>query len=207
MDYKYREKKGNFVSKFWRFLNEDSWQSGVVSLILIVVFIRFIFFPTLSFATGSQLPLVVIESCSLYHDSGFDKWWNENGEWYESRGISEAEFSEFHHRNGLNKGDIIFVWGRSDYEIGDIIIFQSNPESNAAHPIIHRIVAENPYGTKGDNNEQQLTSNNNIQKIDETNIPRDFIIGKAAFRIPLIGWLKLIFFEPFRNEGERGFCA
>jgi hypothetical protein len=157
-----------WLRRFWAFLKEDTWQSTVVTLILLVVLIKFIFFPLLSFVTGSSLPLVVIESCSLYHGGSFDAWWNGNSEWYELRGIQKSEFKEFPYKNGLNKGDIIFVWGRGERELGDIIIFEPNLESKARHPIIHRIVSEDPLGTKGDNNAKQLTISNNGQNIDET---------------------------------------
>jgi len=193
--------------RFWAFLKEDSWYSWIVSLVILVVLIRFVFFPGLSFVTGSSLPLVVIESCSLYHGSSFDSWWSDNGIWYESKGIEMEEFENFNYKNGLNKGDIIFVWGRGDYSNGDIIIFEPNPESTAVHPIIHRIVDENPYETKGDHNLRQLTLTNNPQKIDETNIPESKIIGKSVFRVPVLGWVKLIFFEPFRASPDRGFCS
>ncbi|MBU1988726.1 MAG: S26 family signal peptidase, partial [Nanoarchaeota archaeon] len=162
----YVEKSKNPIARFWAFLKEDTWLSWVVSLVLLVILIKFIFFPALSLVTGSSLPLVVIESCSLYHESGFDEWWSAHGDWYVREGISREEFEEFNYRTGLNKGDIIFVWGHSDYEIGNIIIFEPNPESSAKHPIIHRIVSENPYATKGDHNQKQLTSSNNIQGID-----------------------------------------
>jgi len=66
------------LTKFWKFLNEDSWQSWIVSLILIVLFIKLILFPGLSYLTGSSLPLVVVESCSMYHESNFDSWWDKN---------------------------------------------------------------------------------------------------------------------------------
>jgi len=194
------------LKKFWNFLKQDTWQSWIVSLLILVVLIRFVFFPLLSFTTGSPLPLVVIESCSLYHESGFDDWWSSNSEWYEDKGISKAEFEEFSFKNGLNKGDIMFVWGRSDYEIGDIIIFNSNSESTAPHPIIHRLVGNNPYETKGDHNSRQLMFGNNPQNIDETDIPTENIVGKTAIRIPFVGWLKLIFFEPFRSPQDRGLC-
>lgn len=197
----------NIIVRFWSFLQEDTWQSWIVSLILLVVLIRFVFFPTLGFITGSRLPLVVIESCSLYHESGFDEWWNNNREWYETHGITEEEFRNFSYSNGLNKGDIIFVWGRAAYRMGNIIIFEPNPEATAAHPIIHRIVSTNPYETKGDHNLKQLTVNNNAQGIDETDIPEERIIGKAVFKIPFLGWVKLIFFEPLRPAQERGFCS
>jgi signal peptidase I len=197
----------NYLKNFWAFLKEDSWQSWVVSLVLLLVLIRFIIFPGLSFVTGSPLPLVVIESCSLYHQSSFDDWWFEKGAWYESHGIEKEDFKDFPFYNGLNKGDIILVWGRGDYETGDIIIFEPNPGAKARHPIIHRIVSESPIGTKGDHNNKQLVSGNNIEGIDETNIPEEMIIGKSVVRVPLLGWVKLIFFEPLKVPGQRGFCT
>ena len=199
----------NFVVRFWRFLQEDSWQSWLVSLVLLVILIRFVLFPILGFVTGSSLPLVVIESCSMYHESGFDNWWEDHSDWYEERGISKEDFEGFPFHNGLNKGDIIVVWGHSDYEIGDVIIFEPNSGSSAPHPIIHRVVQENPYGTKGDHNFAQLVSGNlaNSQNIDETNIAEEQVIGKSVARIPFLGWIKLVFFEPFRANGDKGLCS
>jgi hypothetical protein len=196
----------NTFVKFWRFLQKDTWQAWIVSLILLIVLIRFIFFPVLSFVTGSGLPLVVIESCSMYHGESFDKWWTNNADWYEEKRITKEEFESFSFKNGLNKGDIIFVWGHGAPDIGNVIIFNPNSGSSAPHPIIHRVIAENPYETKGDHNSQQLNSGNNIQGIDETNISSEQIVGRSVFRIPLLGWVKLVFFEPFRDAGERGFC-
>lgn len=186
--------KNNILIMFWDFLKEDSWQSWIVSLILIVVFIKFIFFPTLSLLTGSSLPLVVIESCSMYHETGFNEWWEKNSAWYESRGIAKSEFFEFSYRNGLNKGDIILVTGKKQYDKGEVIIFNAPTR----YPIIHRIIEENPIATKGDHNVNQLDF--------EKNIGADALIGKASLRIPILGWVKLIFFEPFRPINERGWC-
>lgn len=204
----YSVNKNAFI-KFWKFLQEDTWQSWIVSLVLLVILIRFVFFPLLSLVTGSSLPLVVIESCSMYHESGFDEWWNDHSDWYEQNGIKKNDFRDFPFRNGLNKGDIIVVWGYSDYEMGEVIIFEPNPDSSAPHPIIHRLVGENPFETKGDHNFAQLVGGNpaNPQNIDETNIAEEQIIGKAVFRIPYLGWIKLIFFEPLRLPSERGFCS
>lgn len=182
------------VKKFWKYLKKDSLDSWVVSLVLIFILIKFILFPLLSFTTGSSLPLVVVESCSMYHASTFDTWWDGNGQWYEKSDIKKSDFETFGFKNGLNKGDVILVWGRGDYKLGDIIIFQSD----FANPLIHRVVIENPFGTKGDNNAGQLPQ--------EREISEEQIIGKAAVRIPLIGWLKLIFFEGSRPAEQRGFC-
>jgi len=195
-----------YLKKFWAFLKEDTWQSWIVSLILIVVLIRFIFFPLLSFVTGSPLPLVVVESCSMYHESNFEEWWQSNNAWYEERNIDQQTFENFPYKNGLNKGDIIFVWGRSEPKRGDIIIFEPNSEARASHPIIHRVVTLDPLATKGDHNSQQLSRNNNVQQIDETHIRESQVLGKSVFKIPLLGWIKLVFFEPLRSADQRGFC-
>ena len=179
--------------KFWKFLKKDTWQSWVVSLVLAFLIIKLIFFPGLSFVMGTSLPLVVVESCSMYHEAGFEKWWESNSAWYERKGITKEEFKKFSFKNGLNKGDIILVNGRSEYKTGDIIIF----DSSYRYPLIHRVVDEDPLGTKGDHNFNQLPV--------EQNIDEERIIGKSLIRIPGIGWAKLIFFEGTRTSGK-GFC-
>ena len=45
-----------------------------------------------------------------------------------------------------------------------------------------------------------------LQKLIDENIQEEQLIGRAAFRIPFVGWAKLIFFEHLRPEGERGVC-
>ena len=184
------------IKKFWNYLKKDTWDSWVVSLFLTFIVIKFIFFPALSFATGSPLPLVVVESCSMYHGVDYDEWWDRNGLWYEEKNIGKAQFEKYRFKNGLNKGDIIFVWGRSEPKIGDTIIFDGG---NFKYPLIHRIVYDKPvFGTKGDNNFGQLSQ--------EKDIPKERIMGEAVARIPIVGWLKLIFFEYSKPEEQRGFC-
>jgi len=194
------------AKKFWKFLKQDSWQSWIVSLLLMIIFIKFIFFPGLSFLTGSKLPLVVVESCSMYHEAKFDDWWEKNAEWYKSNGIDKEDFSSFVMKNGFSKGDVIFIWGRSKINLGDVIIFNPNEEAQAKYPIIHRVVGLEPIETKGDHNQRQLKLENNEQNIDETNISKEQVVGKAIFRIPLIGWLKLVFFEFGKDHNQRGLC-
>ncbi len=184
----------NQLKRFWNFLKEDTWQSWIVSLILIIVFIKLILFPTLSFVTGTDLPLVIVESCSMYHESSFNDWWDANSGWYESQSISKEDFQKYILKNGLNKGDIILVLGGKEYKKGEIIIFNGGRQ----YPIIHRIISENPLETKGDHNQGQLPI--------EENIPQNEIVGKAAARIPLLGWIKLVFFEPFKTPDQKGLC-
>ena len=71
------------LGRFWNFLKEDTWQSWLVSLVLAFLIIKFIFFPSLSFFLATPLPLVVVESCSMYHSAGFDSWWDSNTGWYD----------------------------------------------------------------------------------------------------------------------------
>lgn len=194
------------LKEFWKFLQDDTWQSWLVSLILMIFIIKIILFPTIAFVTGSSLPLVVVESCSMYHEAGFDDWWFRNSAWYDAHNITKEQFKEFSFKNGLNKGDIILVSNRKQPKQGDIIIFNANQEALAKYPIIHRVVSENQIATKGDHNPTQFTKNNNIQMIDETNIQQEQIIGKATAKIPLLGWIKLIFFEPSKPESQRGLC-
>src|SRR3989344_5934207 len=110
------------IKRFWVFLKEDTWQSWIVSLILAFILIKFVFFPFLSWGFSSSLPLVVVESCSMYHQDGFDSWWARNGAWYEEHGMGRELFENFPFKNGLNKGDIVFVSGRGKYEQGNILI-------------------------------------------------------------------------------------
>lgn len=182
------------LRKFWEFLKQDTWQSWVVSLALAFIAIKFVFFPLLSFALATPLPLVVVESCSMHHDENFDSWWEENGEWYEERGISKKQFEEFPFKNGMSKGHIIIVSGRGGYNTGDVVIFNSVYR----FPLIHRAVNIDPLSTKGDNNPDQLA--------EEKIIAEEAVIGKSIAGIPYLGWVKLIFFEGSKPANQRGFC-
>ena len=183
-----------FVREIISYLKKDTWDSWLVSMALIVICIKFVLFPLLSFITGTPLPLVVVESCSMYHASPFAKWWQQNSQWYERHNVSYSEFKEFGFLQGLNKGDIVLVWGRDAYAQGDVIIFTAATK----YPIIHRIISEKPLSTKGDHNSDQLPL--------EKDIPKEAILGKAVGKIPLLGWVKLIFFEPFKSQDTRGPC-
>jgi len=183
-----------YIKKFWDFLKKDTWQSWIVSLVIAFIIIKFILFPFLSWVFMTPLPLVVVESCSMYHQDNFESWWERNGLWYEEHGLDKEEFESLPFRNGLNKGDIVLVSGRGDYGAGDVLIFNSQYR----YPLIHRIVRVDPYDTKGDNNFAQLPG--------ELDIQTDQFVGKAVARVPGLGWIKLIFFEAARPSEQRGFC-
>lgn len=201
IEKEFKVQENNF-KKFWNWLwHSDSFLSWIVALIFAFIIVKFIFFPLLSFMLGTSLPLVVVESGSLSHpqssflgntfstSNSFNNFWSQQGAWYEERNISKTEASSWPFRTGMEKGDIIVVYGRGKLEVGDVIIFNAGQ----AHPIIHRIIkieqinGETIYSTKGDNNPDQLTI--------EKSIPENAVIGKSIFKIPKLGWLKLAFVE------------
>lgn len=196
------------LKKFWFIVwQDDSPKGWIISLIFIFIFIKFIFFPGLSFITGTQLPLAIVESCSMYHQGdilgNFDTWYERHDDKYDNLDISQEQFEDFHFKKGFNKGDILFITGTKpeNVEVGDVIIFQA-PTTN---PVIHRVINIKQSGdtytfeTIGDNNNGQLSF--------EKSISQEQLIGKARFKLaPLVGWAKLIFFEHKRSPQEKGFC-
>ena len=186
-----------FVKDTITFLKKDTWPSFAVTLVFAFVFIKFIFFPSLSFLTGTSLPLVIVESCSMYHhEDGFNRIFESPI--YAENDIFLRDTENWDFQNGFSKGDVIFVVGPNNLEIGDVIIF----EGGAVHPLIHRVVrADETYATKGDNYKTNYNQLRSEQEIEE-----DQLVGKALFKVPAIGWAKLIFFEFGRSPGQRGLC-
>jgi len=128
--------------------------------------------------------------------SNFDTFWDICGEWYEREvNIQKEQFKSFPMKNGFNTGDIIILRGSDpeDIELGDIIVF---PTRARLDPIIHRVVKidlnqnDNTYKfqTKGDHN---ADSHNAI----DTDIPGEYVIGKAWIRVPYLGYVKIAFIK------------
>ena len=199
----------NFWSKFWFLLwKDDSFKGWLFSVVILIIFILFIFFPALRLVTGTSLPLAIVESCSMYHEgnlfSDFDSWWDKHDTKYSRLNINNLDFREFSFKNGFNKGDILFIIGArpEKLEEGDVIIFNAERRN----PIIHRIIdikqenGEYTFSTIGDNNPAQLSF--------ETKIREDELVGKAVIKLaPYLGWIKLIFFEQLRPAQDRGLCS
>lgn len=183
--------------QFVAFMKKDTWQSLLVSIILAFILIKFVIFPTLSFITGTSLPLVIVESCSMYHhEAGFEKTFTSDI--YSQYDLSIKNTSDWIFKNGFAKGDIIFVVAPKNLNVGDVIIFNGG----TTNPIIHRIIyANETYTTKGDN----YITNKGIGPFEKTIQPEQ-ILGKAVFRIPYLGWVKLIFFDWRNPTSARGLC-
>lgn len=184
-------KKPNSIRKTWNFIWEsNSIWSWIVDLILLYILVKFILFPAVGLIAGSSMPSVIVESESMVHAGNFNEWWDNFGSWYEEHNITKQEIARWPFLDGIDKGDIIVVYGRNreSFKAGDVIVF----DAGQAKPIIHRIIGiSDIISTKGDNNADQLTV--------EKSVPYDKIIGKAIFRIPKVGWAKLAFVETVKG--------
>lgn len=190
--------------KIWHFLwYEDSVASWVVSIALAFILIKFIIYPGLGLVFGTQFPVVAVVSNSMEHEGSFDDWWMTQEDLYLPLNITRNEFITYTMSNGFDKGDIIILFGEDpeDLERGEIIVYWGGKE----YPIIHRIVAVHhnadgsPYfETKGDHNRGQII---NPPYLDERHVRPDQIIGKAVFRVPYLGWVKIGFVSMLNRIG------
>ncbi|MBS3141657.1 signal peptidase I [Candidatus Woesearchaeota archaeon] len=178
------------IKKIWNFIwHDDSWLAWFVNLILAFIIVKFIIYPLLGFALATNLPVVAVISGSMEHPGSFNDWWQSQESWYTQNNISLETFKFFPLKNGFNKGDVIFLTGHGTIEVGDVIVFQGYSNN----PIIHRVVKietennKNFYTTKGDFNRDSSFD------LGEVNIPEERIIGKAVFKVPYLGWIKILF--------------
>lgn len=186
----------SYFKKFWHFIWEDNsiW-SWIVNVVLAFILIKFIVFPVLGYLLGSSFPVVAVVSSSMEHDTAFEQWWNSQaicsgktctqGKFYSEFNITEDQFKNFRFSNGFNKGDVMILTSSKNIKIGDTIVFISGD----GRPIIHRVISLNPLETKGDHNIAQISTS----IINEGNVQAYPLIGKASFRIPYIGYIKIIF--------------
>ncbi len=206
-----KKKIKTILKKAWYFIwEDDSVWSWIVNVILAYALIKFIVYPFLGLILGTSYPIVAVVSSSMEHDGSFNEWWNSaaycaNGnclqkEWYSEYSITEKQFKGFSYVNGFNKGDIMVLLGKSPekIKIGDIIVFKSI----ANDPIIHRVVKKSKedskyyFQTKGDHNPKSISF--------ETKIPEGIIVGKAVFKIPLMGYVKIWFVNLLSLFGLKG---
>lgn len=180
--------------KIWHFIWEDNsiW-SWLVNIILAFLLIKFIVYPGLGFALSTSHPIVAVVSTSMEHRTDFDAWWKNQEDFYSNYNITESNFLKYKFKNGFNMGDIIVLRGAKpeDIKIGDVIVFQSQRPD----PIIHRVIkkwGENGnyfFQTKGDNNPSSIK----VAGLDETRVSEQQVIGRAWFKVPWLGWVKIIF--------------
>lgn len=188
-----KKKLKRAFKKTWHFIwEDDSVWSWLVNIVLAFVLIKFIVYPGLGLISGASYPVVAVVSSSMEHSSNFEKWWASNSGYYSDFGITEGDFSSYIFKNGFNKGDIIVLIGSrpEKIKIGDVIVFNGGRKD----PIIHRVIKgwkeDNSYyfQTKGDNNARSISGM-------ETKLNENLVIGKALFRIPFLGYVKILFVD------------
>ena len=196
----------------WKDTSIWSW---IANILIAFVVIRYIFYPVMGILLGTSYPVVAVVSESMEHGlhndilcgqsfdefhESFDNYWEICGSWYEQRGITREQFEQFPFKNGFNKGDVIFLWraNRNNLNIGDVLVFQANKNQ----PIIHRLIDisnDNEkifYQTKGDHNSRSIDSG-----LEETHISEERVYGQALFRIPYLGWVKILVVDILKPFG------
>ena len=186
--------------KTWHFLwHEDSILSWVVNVLLVFLIIKFLLYPGLGLVTGTKFPVVAVVSSSMEHRQPFNEWWPLHENVYSAFGIAPQDFEDYPFSGGFNRGDIIVLTGKqpSEIDVGDVIVYSSRKP----YPIIHRVVEVEPtlqkFQTKGDNNIGQIVS----PELNEQNVPFSALLGKAVFRIPYLGYVKIVFVEGLNKLG------
>lgn len=189
------------VKKVWYFLwEEDSIWSWLANVVIAFVVIKFLLYPGIGFVLGTPAPIVAVVSGSMEHEGNFDHFWSSQmccnaacsekltqGDFYEKLNISRDVFRNFDFVNGFNMGDIMILYSPKNAKLGDVIVYVV---ANRPDPIIHRVVKvseENGmkyYWTKGDHNCDMGAF--------ERRIPENKVIGKAVWRVPFLGWVKII---------------
>lgn len=209
------------LQKFWNYIwKGETLDSYIVFILVSLVFIKFVLFPSLGFIFQNDYPVVAIVSESMEHDItegklcgnyysvssqslSFEEWWDICGYYYPTNlNISQEQFLTFDYVNGLYRGDVMVLYGKDpeDIQLGEVLVFV--PEDRAwfaAHgPVIHRVVdkwvdeetGEIYFTTKGDHNEKVIPN-------FESTIPASDVIGVPVARIPYIGYVKLFVNELF----------
>ncbi len=186
------------LKKTWYFIwEDDSLLSWIVNIILAFILIKFIVYPGLGFLLSTSHPVVAVVSGSMEHNSNFDGWWQSHEQQYNLLNITKQDFLKYSFKNGFNKGDIMVLKGikPENIRIGNVIVYSTGGKD----PIIHRVVKkwdnEGVYSfqTKGDNVAI-------VQKFEE-DIKQEQLIGKALFRIPYLGYIKIWFVELLKFIG------
>jgi len=185
------------LKKIYRFIMyDDSIWSWILNIIIAFILVKFIIYPVLGFALGTSLPLVAVISGSMEHDHmTFDNWWEKNEELYKVYDIDKEEFSTYKFKNGFYKGDVIVLGRFGDSEVGDVLVYKSYTHN---YPIIHRVIyindEDNTFQFKGDNGETNKVPDSGM-------VEEDQLLGRALFKIPYVGWLKIAFTDLLRWTG------
>jgi signal peptidase I len=209
------------LKKFWHFLwNEDSILSWIVNILLAFLIIKFLVYPGIGLAFGTDLPVVAVISESMDHQmtSKCTKIQAATGKCveykYELCGklYDDKErfgFEEYWNVCGqwyLDRGITPQTFNsypmNKGFSKGDIILLKGVTfeelevgdvlvyQSKLTYPVIHRVVLKNDL--------IETKGDHNVDQIqnaplNEKYISKDQIIGKAWIKIPYLGYVKIWF--------------
>ena len=175
-------KAKSLFRKFWHIYWEDnSILSYIVFFIVAYLVLKFVAFPIFLFAAGlSDVTAVMTESMVHYKDVNHTYY-----EWMLEHNFTMDQIENFPFPNGLNVGDVIFVkkvHSPDEIKLGDVIVFYGP----RGYSIIHRVVEKvnDTFTTKGDANPRSAYY--------ETNIKFEDIKGKAIFKVPYLGYPRVL---------------
>lgn len=213
----FKQKLKNFWNYVWY---GESFGSYALNFFFAFIIIKFIFFPTLGLILNNDYPIVAIVSGSMEHkivdnkicsshvldvskkSLNQDEWWSFCGKYYEDKfNLTKSNFENFDYKNGLNIGDVMILYGKNprNIQIGEILVFipqDKMPNGQSMFftnygPVIHRVVDKYEkdgqlyFRTKGDHNADSRIG-------FENDIPENDVIGVAIFRVPYVGYVKLL---------------
>ncbi len=183
------------VTQVQRFLKSEDPKAGMARDILWVVGVVAGVALLLFLISGTWPAVVAVESESMVPNmnvgdlvfvAAADRY-GPLTTWAEGQQTGYAKFAAFPDRQG-------------NEVYGDVIIYKPNGDASV-HPIIHRAVVwyENTtvpgYITKGDNN-PTVDQGSNLQGIGAIQpVKKEWIVGKALFAVPLVGYLPLHIIE------------
>jgi len=218
-------KENSLLKKYWKWLWEsDSWWSYLVFLILVFVIIKFIFLPGLGLIFGTQLPLAIVESSSMDHNSleyclkaGYytqnGKTYTQCTEWskndYEICGRtfeSSSYFNTDHYwqtcgawyeDKNITKEQFEKFKFKNGFRKGDIMIIFGKRDIKIGDIIIFDAGRSNPiiHRVVSQSPLQTKGDHNSAQLSEEKSISDNQIVGTAMGRIPYLGWIKLFVVE------------
>lgn len=183
------------VTQVQRFLKSEDPKAGMVRDILWVLGVVAGVALFLFLVSGTWPAVVAVESESMVPNmnvgdlvfvSAPDRY-GPLTSWAEGQETGYAKFASYPDRQG-------------NQVYGDVIIYKPNGDTSV-HPIIHRAVVwydnttEPGYITKGDNN-PTVDQDAYIQNVGVIQpVKKEWIVGKALFAIPLVGYLPLHIIE------------
>lgn len=172
---------------------EESVEGYILFLIFAIVLFKWIIPFFSKILLGTDMPIYVIVTPSMEHKD-LERINQTFYRYFKERNIS---IEEFPFKNGLNKGDVVLVVGKNPKQIkvGDVVVFVPRGSKSV---LLHRVVEKECntkcfFTMKGDNNPFSL----NYSFLSEVDVPEENIKGIVVFRIPYIGYPKVILVELF----------